>query len=790
MSASAPPVVAESTGILTVALIGNPNTGKSTLFNALTGGKARIGNFPGVTVEKKLGRFKQDAQPVLVVDLPGTYSLAPRSADEMVSVEVLLGRQVEIGRPDAVVCVADASNLERNLYLFSQIRDLGIPVLLVLNMWDLAEQAGIKIDLPELRNRLGVNVVTTSAHRREGVDALRAAIVATARQEVVAPMRLFPAAFYTEVDQLDTWLKGQGIDNSPEFLRERALLDVHGEAEHRGSLRLGEGFSEVLRAARTRLAEAGCHVPLVETKVRYEWIRRQLSGVLERTRSTKQETTSDRIDRWLTHRVVGLMFFTLLMFVIFQSIYTWAGPAMEVVEMGQGAVADAIKNRMSPGTLRSLLVDGIVAGVGSVLIFLPQIVLLFTFISIMEDCGYMARAAFLMDKLMTKVGLSGKSFLPLMSSFACAIPGVMATRVIENRRDRMVTMLIVPLMSCSARLPVYVLMVAAFIPAMTWAGGLIGLQGIVLFLMYSLGVLVAVPVAWILKKTFFRGETPPFVMELPAYKWPSPRMILDRVYDRARTFVKEAGTLIFAVSILIWAAGYFPENHAEQQRVQARIEAAQNELTEQLEPVLQQIRELNREILHVGQSSGSQTDREATQAKLATEKKKLSEQLTHLEEASESRIAPLVERENEISAELIRNSYLGRAGLALEPAFKPLGWDWRIGVGAIASFPAREVIIATMGTIFSLGGDVSAEDNSLQATLQAATWPDGSPLFTIPVALSIMVFFALCAQCAATLMVIRRETNSWRWPAFTFFYMTALAYIAALLTYQIGTAVM
>ncbi|WP_437229125.1 ferrous iron transport protein B [Planctomicrobium sp. SH661] len=724
--------------MLTVALIGNPNTGKSTLFNALTGGKARIGNFPGVTVEKKVGRFEHAGRQVRLVDLPGTYSLSPRSADEMVSVDVLLGRQKEIGRPDAVVCITDASNLERNLYLFSQIRDLQIPVLLVLNMWDVAQQSGVKIDVQQLRERLGVNIITTSAHRREGIDALRAAVVETATHQANV-VRLFPADFYAEVEKLGDWLKQHGVEETPEFLRERVLLDVHGEAEHRAAMRLGDGFPEMLAAARTRLAQAGCKVPLVETKVRYDWIRRQLSGVVERTQSAAAETASDRIDRWLTHRFTGLLIFIALMFVIFQSIYTWAGPAMDLVEAGQGAISDWIMSILPPGTLRSLLVDGIVAGVGSVIIFLPQIVLLFTFVAILEDCGYMARAAFLMDKLMTKVGLSGKSFLPLMSSFACAIPGVMATRVIENRKDRMVTMLVAPLMSCSARLPVYVLMVAAFIPATTWAGGLIGLQGMVLFLMQALGALVAIPVAWILKKTFFKGETPPFVMELPAYKWPSVRMVFDRVYERAKAFVTEAGTLIFAVSILIWAAGYFPGDHTEQQKVQAEIERVSATLAD---------------------------------------------------EESSPELDALHEREQEISSQLVRDSYLGRFGRAVEPVFLPLGWDWRIGVGAIASFPAREVIIATMGTIFSLGGDVSEDDSTLQATLQSATWPNGEPLFTIPVALSIMVFFALCAQCGATLMVIRRETNTWRWPAFTFAYMTLLAYVAALATYQIGTAVM
>jgi len=412
---------------------------------------------------------------------------------------------------------------------------------------------------------------------------------------------------------------------------------------------------------------------------------------------------------------------------------------MDAIESGQGWVSGLILSAMSPGAFRSLLVDGIVAGVGGVLIFLPQIILLFLFIAVLEDCGYMARAAFLMDRLMTRVGLSGKSFLPLMSSFACAIPGVMAARVIENRRDRMVTILVAPLMSCSARLPVYMLLTAAFVPATTYLGGWITLRGLVLFAMSSLGAVVAIPVALLLKKTLFRGETPPFVMELPAYKLPSLRVVFDRVWDRGRAFVTRAGTLIFFTSILIWAAAYFPGDHQRLNQLQTQIEGLESrQESESLNAA--QLRELDR----------------------------------------------FRNEHNAASSQLLENSALGRVGHAIEPVVRPLGWDWRIGVGALASFPAREVIIATLGTIYSLGGDVDEEDEGLRDAMQNSTWPDGRPVYNTPVALSVMVFFALCAQCAATLMVIRRETNSWIWPAFTFGYMTGLAYVAGWLTFQIA----
>ena len=449
------------------------------------------------------------------------------------------------------------------------------------------------------------------------------------------------------------------------------------------------------------------------------------------------QTFSDRIDHVLTHRVWGLVIFAAIMFLVFQSISTGASGMMDAIESLQGWIVDWVHVWLGPGTLRSLIDDGIVAGVGSVLIFLPQILILFFFIGLLEDCGYMARAAFVMDKLMTKLGLSGKSFLPLMSSFACAVPGIMATRVIENTRDRMVTILVAPLMSCSARLPVYVLLIGTFVPETTWLGGWIGLQGIVLFAMHVLGVVVAVPVAWLLKRFFFPGDTPAFVMELPSYKLPSPRVVFYRVWERAQAFLGRAGTLIFCTAVLVWAAGYFPGDHTRVHELAKAIE--------------------QRELSSESDGNGAQS----TEA--------------------------MREESRRLNGELIKGSFLGRAGQAIEPLVKPLGWDWRIGVGVIASFPAREVIIATLGTIYSLGGDVDEEDSGLKDSLASSKWPDGRPVFTLPVALSIMVFFALCAQCAATLMVIRRETNSWRWPIFTFVYMTGLAYIGSFITYNIGT---
>ncbi|WP_373649942.1 ferrous iron transport protein B [Schlesneria sp. DSM 10557] len=760
----------------TVAVIGNPNTGKSTLFTALTGVHSRIGNYPGVTVEKKLGWFQHEGQSVRLVDLPGTYSLSPRTLDEMVSVDVLLGSQPDVGSLDAIVCIADASNLERNLYVVSQVLDLGLPTVLVLNMWDVATERGIQIDVAELERRLGITVVPCEAHKRKHIDAVRTAILRACDQKAATPPDLFPARFTQEAEQLQSDLQQHGVAQQPIYLIKRLLLDVGGQLETTLTRSNPEELLPRIKAARERLSAAGCRVPSVEAKLRYAWARQTLKGVM--TVPEKRETTlTDTLDRWLTHKFWGLAIFCITMFVVFQSISTVAEPLMSLFEYGQTQVGDFIGSLLPHGPLRSLLVHGVVAGVGGILVFLPQICLLFLFIALLEDCGYMARAAFLMDKLMTKVGLSGKSFVPLMSSFACAIPGIMATRTIENRRDRMVTILIAPLMSCSARAPVYWLMIAAFFPPIAWANGWITLHGLMLFTMTFFGAIVAIPVAWLFKKTLFKGETPPFVMELPTYKWPSPVIVLHRVFERAAAFVMRAGTLILATTILIWSASYFPSDHSEEYRILGQIDQLESQFQAELEE-----QGALEESLETLQQTEATPD---TTAQIAEIQQKI--------EAIESQLQPLQELKethNAIAEELLASSYLGRLGKTIEPAVKPLGWDWKIGVGVLASFPAREVIISTLGTIYSLGSDVDENSQGLQTAVQSAKWPDGRPVYSIPVAISIMVFFALCAQCASTLLVIHRETNHWGWAVFTFVYMTSLAYVAAWIAFVVSSAIL
>ena len=726
----------------TVALIGNPNTGKSTVFGALSGLQQRVGNYPGVTVEKKTGRMTIGGARWNLIDLPGTYSLAPRSPDEMVAVDVLLGRRSDTTTPDVVLCVVDANNLERNLYLVSQVLELGLPTIVALTMTDVADSRGLSIDLGALRERLGVPVVAVQAHRRAGLDGLRAALERAADHPARVAESPFPEAFRIEVARLGAWLAEAQPEAPPlpRYLVERLLLDTGGYLEGHVAGRAADVLRRQLNDARTRLAEEGAPVPAVEAMARYGWAAGVLEGVLQRPEQSRGNT-GDRVDRLLTHRVWGSVVFVAVMALVFQSVFTWAGPATDAIDFVVGRLADAVRSAIPEGALQSLIADGVIAGVGGVIVFLPQIFVLFFFLAILEDCGYLARAAYLMDRLMTRLGLSGKSFIPLLSSFACAIPGVMAARVIEDRRDRLTTILVAPLMSCSARLPVYTLLIAAFIPA-RMLGGIVNLQALTMIGLYSVGVVAAALVAWALKRSVFRGPTPPFVMELPAYKWPSTRVVLFRMLDRGWAFVRRAGTVIVAVSVVMWALLYYPKLPIEDA---ARFDAERQRL------------------------AGAAETAATPEARLE----------------AEGAIRTLEDQADGLQK---RRSLLGRAGRLIEPAVRPLGWDWRIGAAALASFPAREVVVATLGVIFDVGEEVddTAGTGRLRSALRGSEWPDGRRLFNIPVALSIMVFFALCAQCVSTLVVIRRETNSWLWPLFSFSYMTALAYVAALATYQIG----
>jgi ferrous iron transport protein B len=704
-----------------VALVGNPNTGKTTLFNALTGMSQRVGNFPGVTVERKSGYMQlAEESNTELVDLPGAYSLSAQSPDEMIAVDVLLGLLSDDVPIQGVIAVLDASNLKRNMYLVSQILELNLPLVVALNMSDVAQSRGISIDASALSQRLGVPVVPIQANRRIGLDGLKGALLdVLAQGKFEANLSLLPEAWRSQLRTAVDRLTGV----SPGILI-RALADSSGILLEKLVAHFGPDLGTSVKQLQADLG-AGVSVADQEVELRYAWVDRVLEGAL-RDPEPMRVTQSDKIDRVVTHRFWGTLIFAGIMGIVFQSIFSWASPLMDLIDGRFGALGTWVATQMPEGALQSLVVDGIIAGVGGVVIFLPQICILFLFVSILEDCGYMARAAFLMDRLLTRCGLSGKSFIPMLSSFACAVPGVMATRTIEDRKDRIATMLVAPLMSCSARLPVYTIFIAAFIPDETWAG--FGLQGITLFAMYGIGIVIAVPIAWIVKKTLLKGESTPFILELPSYKIPDVRTIFMRVYQSAGHFLERAGTLILAATIVMWALAYFPRPEALlDQQEQARMALQSQGATQEALDVL----------------------------------------------------------DGKLAGDLIAQSYLGTMGKAIEPVVRPLGWDWRIGMATLASFPAREVIVAVLGTIYSLG-EVDAESASLRVALQQAMWTDGSRVFNIPVALSVMVFFALCAQCVSTLAVIQRETQSWRWPIVTFVYMTGLAYMCSFFTYQVG----
>ncbi len=671
---------------LTVVLVGNPNTGKSTLFTALAGIPTRIGNYPGVTVEEKIGRFRHAGHDIDLVDLPGTYSLVPQGPDEEVAVNVLYGRQPGVPKPDVAVAVVDATNLERNLFLASQVTEAGVPLVVALSLADVSDRKGIVIDTRELADRLGCAVIRVAPPRREGLDALKEAILE-------APARGKPPALPLE------HAAGDG-SRSP--------------------------------AARDAIA-------------RYRAIDTILAGVV--SRRPAKPLPEDRIDRILTHKLWGSLFFAVVMLALFSSIFWLAAPLMDLVSGGVDAVAGWVGEILPAGAIRDLLVDGVLAGISGVVVFVPQIAMLFLFVAILEGCGYLARAAYLMDRLLVGLGLSGKSFVPLLSSFACAIPGIMAARTIENRRDRLLTILVAPLMSCSARLPVYFLLCGAFVPDVAVGLPFLRLPAVVLTSMYALGVIVAAAVAWILSSTIFRGPPQPFVLELPGWRWPQAAVVLERAREAAWSFLKNAGTVILAVSVIVWALSNYPKN---EETIAADMKAERTAIETRL-----------------ADSATPEADREV-----------LAEELADFDDADGAARRGAIQRQ----------SILGRAGRFIEPVVKPLGWDWRLGCAAVASFPAREVVLGTLSVLYNLPPDEDDEGTALTRRLQAARW-DGTnrPVFTLPVALSVMVFFALCAQCASTLVVIGRETGSWVWPVVTFTYMTVLAWVGAFAIYQFGT---
>jgi len=679
-----------------IALIGNPNTGKTTLFNALTGLRQSVGNYPGVTVERKEGIVTlADGSDAILVDLPGTYGLDPRSPDQKIAIDVLLGRIED--HPDLVVCVVDAANLERNLYLVSQIIDLQLPAVVALTMTDIARQEGIDIDVPRLEEKLGVPVVPVVATKRQGLPSLRQALSGPSTVSSTPRLWKIPETIQDDIEQLSNRLEAtHGVSKSIAFHEALTLLSS-------GSVS-GNGHAEIYkdvnnRRSRLNLLNIDCGSLIAEA--RYEWIQSVADACVRHNERTRR-SLSDRLDILFTHKVWGFVVFIGLMALMFQTIFTWAEWPMNLVAGGIHQLATTVRSIMPSGDLRDLITDGALGGAGAVLTFLPQIMLLFLFLGILEDSGYMARAAFIMDRVMGKVGLHGKSFIPLLSSFACAIPGIMATRTIENRKDRLVTILVAPLMSCSARLPVYALMIATFIPQKRVLG-VLSLPGLTLVAMYFLGVIVALSMAWVFRKTLLKGEQQVFLMELPPYRIPSVRTILLHMWDRSWAFVKRAGTFILGVSIILWFLATYP-----------RLDGA-------------------------------------------------------------------------TPARQLEQSFAGRAGKLIEPAIRPLGFGWKIGIGLIGSVLQREVFVSTMGTIYNIADSGDLSTNTLQEQLRRDVDPStGLPVFTTLTAICLMVYYVLAMQCMSTIAIVRRETNGWKWPALLLTYMTVLAWVGTFAVYRIG----
>ena len=732
----------------TVVLTGNPNCGKTTLFNALTGLRGRVGNYAGVTVERKEGSLTgADARfPVTLLDLPGTYSLSPQSPDEQIARDILFQRVADIPAPDLVVVVVDASNLQRNLYFATQVIELGHPTLLTLNMVDVARDRGHDIDTDALSKALGVPVIPMVASQGEGLEPLRQSIRSQAsspgtRHVIPREFNELPEAFGREAQAIETALESHFPHRSRLAAAEALLLlsderalptdktNTDGNTNgNTANTRYPSALIEQVLSARRRLEAAGVDWRSTAIEARYARLFAIEQHVTRET-PPPDELLSDRIDRVVTHRVWGPLIFVTVMALMFQSIFWLAKYPMDGIEATVDALAQWVGSSMPPGDLNDLITRGAIAGVGSVVIFLPQICLLFLFIGLLEDTGYMSRAAFLMDRLMSRVGLHGKSFIPMLSSFACAIPGIMATRTIETRQDRLATILVAPLMSCSARLPVYTVLIAACIPQRN------GWPGLTLLMMYLLGIAGALGMAWIFKKTLLRGEPPMLILELPPYKRPMLGAVLRQMWDRSKLFLKRAGTVILGINILLWFLATYPRSSELQQQFDQRH---------------------------------AQWKQAASNPPTSAE----SETLKRLDQ--------------EEAGEKLRQSFAGRLGRAIEPALKPLGFDWKIGIGIVTSFAAREVFVSTLSVVYNVGGD-SENTASLAEVMKSERRDDGRKTYTPLTGLTLMVFYVFAMQCVSTVAVVRRETNSWKWPLFQTVYMTSLAWILAFLTYQVGT---
>ncbi|MDR2863924.1 MAG: ferrous iron transport protein B [Puniceicoccales bacterium] len=805
-----------------IALIGNPNTGKSTLFNALTGLRQRVGNYPGVTVSKKSGALiLPGGVRAELIDLPGLYSLAAASLDERVVIDVLCGHLSGTPVPDAIVCVVDSTNLLRNLFLASQVAELGIPMMLVLNQVDVSRKFGVQIDTAKLSERLGgIPVVAASAWHGEGIPEVRAAIATLLEKKTRMPRIAWHACVQEALDILRSGLERAGAHPLPVPELQRVLFDTTTPVLDRIQCD-AHAVERIVAAARECIRRGGFNPFAAEPVLHYERLKHVLDGVAT-TRTDGAHTFTQRLDRILLNRVLGTFIFFVSMTAVFASVFWLAAIPQGWIETGIGWLGNTAEKWLEGSPiLQSLVTKGVIDGVGAFMSFLPQILILFFFVAVLEDSGYMARAAFLMDKLFSWCGLNGKCFVPMLSGYACAIPSVMATRTIEDPKSRLATIFIIPFMSCSARLPVYSLMIGAFlVPKIGTLNG-----GLVMVAMYLLGLIVAIPTAWVFTRFILKTRSQPFVLEMPRYQVPKPRDVLLRMAQSGWEFVRRAGTIIFAITIIVWALLYFP--HADEVALSTKktfvAERAKDagKKVEEIEAILEKA---TREEFIAGQVK--QTGKKAEEIEAALEKatregfieekaKETGKAPEEIEEALEAdggdpkknklaaalkqhialaaaleaHIEPAASLEKQTEAAFVEHSYLGRFGKLLQPVFDPAGFDWKITIGVLASFPAREVIVSTLGITYSLGGEADEESDDLKKAMAESVWTSGprigKPIFTIPVVFGIMAFFALCSQCGATLATITKEAG-WRWAVASFFYMTSLAWVIAVLCYQVG----
>ncbi len=701
--------------MIQIGLVGNPNSGKSSLFNALTGLNQQVGNFPGVTVDKKTGTCNLgEGIPARIIDLPGTYSLYPKRGDEWVTYKVLMGQDKEV-QLDMLILLADASNLKRNLLFVSQIIDLKLPVVVVLTMMDMARKKGINIDIEGLERELGVPVVAVNPRKNKGIPALLKTMGATARQQYKSPLRDFISNHELSmgaVDQVKALVPGLSDYKAIHYLINHEQFDLPGKLQ------------EQIEQAETDNQFNPTRTQAEEILQRYSRIKTIMQQTVAEPDPLQKSLFTEKLDNLLLHRVWGYLILLGVLFLLFQSVFLIATYPMDAIEWAFGNIGAWLGRVLPDAWWSDLLINGLVAGLSGILVFVPQIMILFGLITILEDTGYMARISFLTDKLMRKVGLNGKSVMPMISAFACAVPAIMSARNIENTRERLLTILVTPLMSCSARLPVFTILIALVVPQqLVW--GFISLQGLVMMGLYLLGLVMAMIVSYIAKWFIRIQEKSFFILELPMYRAPRWSNIFTTMVQKAKIFVFDAGKVIMVISLLLWAlSSYGPGDRMEK---------------------------VSQEYAALRQQQPDRTD----------------------------------ELEREESAARLANSYAGILGKSIEPVIEPLGYDWKIGIALITSFAAREVFVGTMATLYSVGEGDDESGLLLRQKMQQARKPDGSKVYTLATGVSLMVFYVLAMQCMSTLAVVKRETRSWKWPLVQLAYMTALAYLMSWLVYNL-----